>query len=144
MVTFTSIGDIVSVSLLLKDLLIAINSSRGAAAEYQEVVRELYILDTALLQVEQLTQTHEATPELHGLCEIARRSVEKSRTIIVVFTERIKKYNNSLQEQGRANVLKHAARSVQRQLSRGEVDRFRAEIMGHTGAIQMLVTTAQV
>lgn len=144
MVAFSSVGDIISVSLLVKDLLLAIDSSRGAAAEYQEVVRELYVLDTALLEVERLARTHEGTPEVHALCEIAQRSVDKSRICVDTFTKRIKKFGGSLAEGGKGNVFKHAARSVQWQLGREDVDRFRAEIMSHSNAIHMMITTAQV
>lgn len=98
MVTFNSVGDIISVSLLIKDLALALDASKGAAAEYQEVTRELHVLDIALLEVERLARTHEATPELQALCEIARRSVDKSRICVNNFTERIKKYSSSLAE----------------------------------------------
>jgi len=144
MVTFNSVGDIISVSLLIKDLALALDSSKGAAVEYQEVTRELHVLDIALLEVERLARTHEATPELQALCEIARRSVDKSRICVNNFTERIKKYSSSLAEAGTGKPLKHAARSVQWQLGRDAVDRFRAEITSHSNALHMLITTAQV
>lgn len=144
MVTYNSVGDIISVSLLVKDLLIAINSSRGAAAEYQEVVQELYVLDKALLQVESFAKAHQTTPEVFALCEIAQRSVEKSKTCVDSFIQRIKKYGASLSSASSGNAFKRAARSVQWQLSRDDLDRFRAEIMSHSNAIQMLLATAQV
>ena len=144
MVTYNSVGDIISVSLLVKDLLIAINSSRGAAAEYREVVQELCVLDIALLEVEKLARTHQATPEVIALCEIAQRTVEKSRACVDRFTNRIKKYGSSLSSASSGDAFKRAARSVQWQLSREEVDRFRAEIMSHSNAVQMLLATAQV
>ena len=50
--TFGSFGDIVTLSLLIKDLIKSLDDSRGSSAEYQAVVRELWSLDKALLEVE--------------------------------------------------------------------------------------------
>jgi hypothetical protein len=36
-----SAGDVIAVSILIKDVIKARDNSRGSAAEYQEVVREL-------------------------------------------------------------------------------------------------------
>jgi hypothetical protein len=43
--TFGSVGDFLSISILVKDLLLALDDSRGSSRDYQEVVRKLYILD---------------------------------------------------------------------------------------------------
>lgn len=55
-ITFGSVGDIISVSLLVKDILVALDDSRGSSAEYQGIIRELYILDRALLEIGQLSR----------------------------------------------------------------------------------------
>lgn len=65
-VTFGSVGDIISVCLLVKDLVEALDKARGSKAEYQSAIRELWILDRALLEIELFTKAHEnaSTPEL--------------------------------------------------------------------------------
>ncbi|KAF2814381.1 uncharacterized protein BDZ99DRAFT_568011 [Mytilinidion resinicola] len=144
-ITFGSVGDIISVSLLVKDLLLALNDSRGSAAEYQAVVRELYILDTALLQVVQLSRSHRATPELQALCETASRTVEKCRVSVDGFTKRIRKFNSSLSATGSGSAVKHAARKIQWHISRkDEVVRFRTELSAYTNSMNMLLATANV
>lgn len=40
-ITFGSVGDIISISLLVKDAMKALDVSRGSGGEYQGVIREL-------------------------------------------------------------------------------------------------------
>ncbi|KAF2771844.1 hypothetical protein EJ03DRAFT_10116 [Teratosphaeria nubilosa] len=144
MVTFSSVGDIISVSLLVKDLLRSIHASKGAAAEYQEVVRELYVLDTALLQVSQLANTLDATPELRALGETAKDSVDRCRICLSGFQAKTDKYDSSLAEGRVRKRLKAAAQSIQWQVNRDAVDRFRAEISSHSEALNLLLATAHI
>ena len=145
-ITFGSVGDIISVSLLVKDLLIALNDSRGSSAEYQALVRELYILDTALLQVEQLSRSHSTTPELQALCETAKQTVTKCRDSVAEFTARIKKYSRSLAAGGSGNILKDTARKIQWRASQkeAEIAKFRAELTGYSESINMLLATGMM
>ncbi|TID21434.1 hypothetical protein E6O75_ATG04829 [Venturia nashicola] len=144
-ITFGSVGDIISVSLLVKDLLLALDSSKGSSTEYRAVVSELNILDKALLQVAQLANTHAPTPELLALWETAKHSVDKCRIAVDSFTKRIDKYKNSLGKRGSHNSIKDAARKVQWQIcQKDEITRFRVEIAGYTDSITMLVATANV
>ena len=39
--TFGSVGDIISICLIVKDLVAALNDSAGSTVEYREVIREL-------------------------------------------------------------------------------------------------------
>jgi hypothetical protein len=145
-VTFGAVGDIISVSLLVKDLLLALNDSRGPPAEYQAVVRELYILDTALLQVEQLSRSRASTPELQALYETAKQTATKCRDSVSEFTVRIKKYSGSLSAGGSGNILKDTARKIQWMTSQkdAEVAKFRAEVTGYSDSINMLLATGMV
>ncbi|OCL09337.1 hypothetical protein AOQ84DRAFT_339092 [Glonium stellatum] len=145
-ITFGSVGDIISVSLLVKDLLLALDSSRGSSTEYQAVIRELYILDTALLQVEQLSRSGTATPELHALYETAKQTVAKCREAVDLFTNRVKKYSSSLATGGSGNIIKDTARKIQWRGSQkeAEIAKFRAEVTGYSDSINMLLATAQI
>jgi hypothetical protein len=145
-VTFGSVGDIISVSLLVKDLLIALNDSRGSSAEYQAVARELYILDTALLQVEQLSRSHATTPELHALYETAKQTATKCHDSVAEFTARVRKYSGSLAVGGSGNILKDTARKIQWRASQkdAEIAKFRAEVTGYSESINMLLATGMV
>jgi hypothetical protein len=49
--TFGSVGDIISICLIIKDLAVALDDSGGSSAEYRELRRELWALERALLEV---------------------------------------------------------------------------------------------
>lgn len=72
-ITCGSVGDIISVSLLIKDLVKCLDESRGSSAEYQTVVRELWSLDRALLEVELLLRSCKQSAELRDLGETPRQ-----------------------------------------------------------------------
>lgn len=140
-----SVGDIISICLLAKDLVEALNSSRGAAAEYQEIVRELWGLERALLQVDLLSRTHNSSLELNALHETARRTAENCRVCIAEFLKKIKKYKPSLGETGSGSIFRDASRKIQWQVMQsGDVSKFRAEIGAHSQSISMLLATLSV
>ncbi|KAF2185080.1 hypothetical protein K469DRAFT_779826 [Zopfia rhizophila CBS 207.26] len=150
-ITFGSVGDIISVCLLVKDLVNTLNDSRGSSTEYQEVIRELGILDRTLLEVEIFVRTHENTIELNALCETARRSVENSQRLVERFFERAREYEASLGGNSRGsgrkgkNVVRRAARKVQWRVGeKEELDKFRAEIAANSASLSMLLAAASV
>jgi hypothetical protein len=65
-IPYGSVGDIISISLTIK--VQALDYSRGSAAEYQDLIRELWGLDQVLLEVEQVSRNSEQTIEFmpHG------------------------------------------------------------------------------
>jgi hypothetical protein len=128
-ITFGLVGDIISVCLVIKDLLDALNQSRDSPKEYQEVIHELWILDRALLEVDLLMRTCNATVKLVALCETARLTVEKYRRSVESFLEKIKKYGPSLCESGSGNILRDTSVKIRWQISqKDEVTKFRAEL----------------
>lgn len=144
-ITFGSVGDILSVSLLVKDLLLALDGSRGSSAEYQGVVRELYILDTALLQVVQLSRRGHSTPEVQALYETAAQIVAKCRISVDAFTKRIRKFNSSLSGVGSGTAIKDTARKLQWHILRkDDIAKFRTEAAAYSSSINMLLATASV
>jgi hypothetical protein len=62
-----SAGDVIAVFILVGDVLQGLSDSRGSTAEYQEVIRELWYLDKALLEVELLGRACGTTAELNAL-----------------------------------------------------------------------------
>jgi RNA polymerase-interacting CarD/CdnL/TRCF family regulator len=75
-ITLGSVGDIISISLIVKDLVKALDDCRGSASEYQALIRELWVLDRVLLEVELLTRMYEQTAELNALCVTAKKRRE--------------------------------------------------------------------
>ncbi|KAH4208388.1 hypothetical protein HBH70_183360 [Parastagonospora nodorum] len=139
-VTFGSVGDIISVCLLVKDLVDALDKARGSKAEYQSLIRELWILDRSLLEIDLLARTHGggATPELEALCETAKKAVDRCRNLVSAFSVRLQKYQKSFGENETETFIK--ATSMKLRWSIGEkdsIDRFRAEITAISASLQI-------
>ncbi|KAH9212127.1 hypothetical protein DL95DRAFT_464179 [Leptodontidium sp. 2 PMI_412] len=143
-VTFGSVGDIISTCLIVKDLVAALDDSRGSKSEYREVIRELHIIDQALLEVDVLSRTCERTPELLALCKTARQTAQNCRQSIEAFTEKIKRYDANLCEDSSRNFLRDTIMKISWVSQREDLEIFRAEVTGHSWSMNMLLATASV
>ena len=144
-VTFGSVGDIIAVGLLIKDLVKCLDDSRGSSAEYQAVIRELWSLDHALLEIELLFLSNQGSKDLDALQDTALRIAEQCDSCIKGFREQVKKYKDSLQPESSGNFVKNAARKVVWNISEKEpLARFRAEIIAHCLSINVLIASAGV
>ena len=146
-VTFGSVGDIISVCLIVKDLVEALDKARGSKAEYQSAIRELWILDRALLEIELFTKAHEnaSTPELRGLCETAKVAALRCKELVSTFLERIKKYQTTFDEGKDPALLKDVVAKVRWRIGEKDaLEQFRVEVAGTTSSLQMLLATVSV
>jgi hypothetical protein len=146
-VTFGAVGDIISVCLLVKDLVEALDKARGSKAEYQSAIRELWILDRALLEIELFTKAHEnaSTPELRGLCETAKVAALRCKELFSTFLERVKKYQTTFDEGQSAGVVRDAVAKVRWRFGEKDaLEQFRVEVAGTSSSLQMLLATASV
>ena len=142
-VTFGSVGDIISLSLLVKALVKSLDVSRGASAEYKTVISELETLDTVILQVEHLFQTCEQTSELNALRVTANQCAEQCRKCILRFREQTKIYHNRLGAESTGGFVKNAGWKIRWSITEREnVVDFRAQINAHSSALGVLLTTA--
>ncbi|KAL9083194.1 MAG: hypothetical protein Q9159_005916 [Coniocarpon cinnabarinum] len=141
-IAFGSVGDIIAVVLLIKDLVNALNDCKGSAYHFQRLCEQLRVLEQALLQVNQLVQKHESSIELNALCVAADQAARACRGSTEHFLKRIKAYHNSLKQYGSGNILKDVARKIQwNVLRKEEVDRFYAEMVAHTQSLNLLLMT---
>lgn len=142
-VTFGSVGDIISVSLLIKDFVKCLDESRGSSAEYQAVTRELWSLDHALLEVESLLRSCKLSVEFSGLCTTANLCAEQCRKCIVDFRDKTKRYQRALQGESKRRLLRDTAAKVRWQVSaKDDLAKFRAEITMHWSSMNMVLVTA--
>jgi hypothetical protein len=141
-----SVGDCISVCLLIKDAIQALDSSRGSSAKYQEAIRELWALDRALLEVVSLAQSFDATVELNAFSHTARRTVDQCRGWIETFLKKVRGYEGALREGGSGNKLRDAKGKLAWAplFGREDLARFRTEITWHSSAISMLLLTASM
>ena len=147
-ITFGAVGDIISVCLLVKDLVDALDKTRGSKAEYQSLTQELRILDRVLLEIDLLARRHEGgiTPELEALCKTARKAVDRCNELVRDFLQRIKKYQGTLEENvTKSNFVKETAMKLRWRIGEKDaVEKFRVEIAGTSASLQMLLATASV
>lgn len=144
-ITFGSVGDIVSISLLIKDLVKCLDESRGSSAEYQAVIRELWSLDQALLEAELLLRSCKQSVELSGLCETANRCAEQCRKLIVDFRDKTKKYQKALQGGGTGNLVRDTTAKIRwHVLEKDDMAKFRAGITAQCSSLNILLATAGV
>ena len=97
-VTFGSVGDIIAVALLVKDLVEALDKSRGSQAEYGQLVQELRLLEDLLRKVDHLCNTSGTTAasfETVALHQTALKITDSSRNLILAFAARLAKYEKA-------------------------------------------------
>jgi len=143
-----SVGDCIAVCLLIKDTIKALDSAHGSASEYQAVIRELWALDRALLEVVSLKESvgcgTGCTKELNALFVTVGRAVQQCRGSMENFLETIKNYEQSLGF-GQVKLWKGVRGKVSWALLRkDDLNKFRAEVNAHSSAINMLLITASV
>jgi hypothetical protein len=147
-ITFGSVGDIIAVCLLVKDLVDALDKSRGSKADYHLLTRELWILDRILLEIDLFARSHGAgsTPEIEALCVTASKAVDRCKELVNDFSKRLKTYQSSFAEGGPAtNLLKETAMKLRWRVSeKEEVEKFRVAIAGTSSNLQMLLAIANM
>lgn len=143
-ITFGSVGDIISVSCVIKDLVKCLDKSRGSSAQYQAVIRELWSLDLALLEVELLLRSCKQSVELSGLCETANRCAAQCRKCISDFRDKTRRYQATLQGGGTGNLLKDTVAKIRWHVKRDDLANFRSLITAHCSSLHMLLVTAGV
>lgn len=143
-VTIGSVGDIISLSILIKSIVNSLDDSRGSSAEYQATIRELWNLDRALLQVELIFQSCEQTMELNALRATAGQCAEQCRECITKFRDHISPFQRSLQTGHSGNFMKDVASKITWQVSAKSLAKFRTEINAHCMTINMLLATTGV
>jgi len=144
-ITFGSVGDIISVGLLIKDLVAALNQSRGSQTEYKQLVDELNLLRDVLARIDHLCTTAATTAgrkfETSALHNTAQQITQNCRKCIGAFNIRLQKYDKPLGGAGGHNkneALKAAVAKIRWQLGEKEdVVRFRAEIASQTASLNL-------
>jgi hypothetical protein len=145
-----SVGDCISVCLLIKDTIKALDSVHGAKAEYEAVIRELWALDRALLEVLSLQETighgNSSTTELHALFVTVPRAVQLCEGSIKSFLCTIKGYEGSLDcGNGNGSLWRGVRGKISWALLRkDDLNKFRAEVNAHSSTINMLLITASL
>lgn len=146
-VTFGSVGDIIAVALLVKDLVEALDKSRGSQAEYRQLIQELRLLEDILRKVDHLCNTSGTSGfnyETVALHQTALQITDNSRKLIQTFTSKLTKYDKTLGTTStqKGNSIQSAFAKVRWQVEeKDDVARFRAEIAGQATSLTILLST---
>lgn len=134
-------GDFTAAVELVTTVVNALGQNSEASEEYQELVRQLQSLETALLLVKRLHVGDSQHNELVGL----RQAATQCHRTIDDFWQKIQKYQPHLQSNGSSSRLKDSWMKVKWAIcKKDDVAKFKADIAGHTESIQMLLATVQM
>src|SRR5271154_5775272 len=98
-----SVGDFLAGAKLIADLTRVLSASKGASMEYQQLILDLQLVETTLIQIHQMCLASQLnTSAINALGWI----VQSTKTSITDFTHRTKKYRESLSANGSGNKAK--------------------------------------
>lgn len=136
-----SAGDFIAALQLVGTVIDALRDSGNSSAEYRSLIGQLYTLESALLGIKRL----ELDDSQHAEVIALRQAAAQCQRTIDAFLEKVKVYQPSLKSGGSGNRLRDGWRKFKWAVCKKEdVVRFRAELMAHTEAIEMILTTVQM
>lgn len=144
-VTFGSVGDIITVCLLAKSIVEALDDSRGSSAEYQGLVAEIRSLECSLLELELFTRSWRDSSTPVSLQRECSKLVTECQKTLEAFQTYLTKYKSSLSQDPRTGILRRTGAKIKWQLlAKDTVARFRSELAGHSNALNMMMITVNV
>jgi hypothetical protein len=135
-----SAGDFIAALDLVATVIDALRDSGDSSAEYRELVAQLFSLETALRAVERIELDDVQIGEVIAL----QQAAAQCQRTIDAFWQKIKKYHPSL-GRGTGSRVRDGWMKIKWALCRKEdLVRFKADLVGHTESIEMLLTTVQM
>lgn len=129
-----SVGDFIAVGVLIKDVIVCLQSSSGSAADYRELMRELEGLAHALHEIEHLR----GSPQQEVAISAIKCAALNCNYVLHEFLQKVKKYEKSLGDSVESKKLKAAGRKIQWKLDMEEdVLKLRAYLNAHVGSLNM-------
>lgn len=136
-----SAGDFISGIHLIRDLIKALEDTAGSSADYRDLIRELYSLERALLEVKHL----DLDESQHTQGVALQQAATQCQHTIDEFLQKIGKFQPSLRTGGSKSHWRDGLRKVEWALYKKEdVQKFRAQLNGHTASINILLMTLQL
>jgi hypothetical protein len=129
-----SVGDFVSIGLLIKEIASALNGS--SSAEYRELINELQLLQQTLHEIEDL----EGLPGQENVISAVKFAAVMCQTPLNEFASKLRKYDILAESDLKRNseVAKSWGRKVQWNVSmKDEVQKLRAYLGVHLGSLNL-------
>jgi hypothetical protein len=136
-----SVGDFVAAIGLVRNIIDALQTTSTSTVRYQGLIHELWSLNKALLEVRDLKFDKINPPQLDAL----KCAAAQCQATIDNLLKKVRKYQLGLTATGSSAKWKDVLRKVQwALLTDGDLEKFRAEIRGHSSSIIMLLITTQM
>ena len=140
-----SLGDVIALVLIVRDLIQAFDKLGGSSAEYQAIMRTLRTFNLVVQEVETLCSTFEDTAELNAVRDVMCATACQSRCITESFLRKVRRFEPNLRAGGSGNRVKDAARKAQwRLFCSDDSIRFQSEIDVYCSMLSALISTANV
>jgi hypothetical protein len=132
-----SAGDFIAALKLVSTITSALRDSGGSSTEYKALICQLSTLKIVLEQVQEL----ELDDTYHAEVVALRQAAAQCRRTIDAFWEKIRKYQPNLGDEGSGSAIKDGWSKVKWAVCKKEdIARFKADLMGHTESIDLLLT----
>jgi hypothetical protein len=136
-----SAGDFIAALSLVGTVISAIRETGGSKSEYQELVHELYSLETALLRVKQLELEEEQRSEYLSL----RYAAAQCQQTIDGFWKKTQKYQKHLKNEGSGSHTKDCWMKIKWNLcKKDDIVSFKGDVTAHVQSIHILLTALQM
>lgn len=137
--TFGSFGDFLSIAILIKEICVALNQSRGSAKNFQGLLQQLKILGTSIQALERFYLSPQHAAAFDSDSAAALQIVKQIREYLKEFHGRLRRYTPILCTGGSTNAWRSAGRKLQFRLEEGEFDKFLARIMGYNTLLEIFL-----
>jgi hypothetical protein len=136
-----SAGDFIAALELVATVIDALRDSGDSSTEYRELISQLLTLETALIAVKRI----ELDDVQHAEVVALQQAAAQCQRTIDLFWVKIKKYQPSLRTGGSGSRVKDSWMKIKWALCKKEdLVRFKADLVGHTESIELLLTTVQM
>ena len=136
-----SLGDVIALITIVKDLVTAFDKRRGSSADYQEIIRKLWAFNRVLKEVDTLCRSITTPDEATTVRDAMLCVVCQARHSIDALSTGIRKFEPSLRKGGSRSSLQDAARTAQWKLFHSDDStKIQSEIDMYSSILGVLIT----
>jgi hypothetical protein len=133
-----SVGDFLNTANLIKNIVTCLKASGGSASEYQELMRELDGLQSALEGIEHLKASPEQTPTVNGI----KVAALNCQYILRDFSTKLEAYEKSLAIGKTCGWVVDSKKKIEYGLAmKVDVQNLRTYLMMHTSSLNTRLLT---
>lgn len=137
--SFGSVGDFLSITILIKDIALALDECRGSAHKYQQLRQGLDVLGETIRHVENAYQNPELVVSNDASATATRLISQIHQSLADFKSQKLQKYATSLSPGGSGNAFKDAARKIQFKFDEKDIENFQREVMTNNMLLTILL-----